>query len=399
MSIAARRPFMTVAVCAVTSAATPGIQDRLHQAIRFLLSAKAIVNGERSMDLLLGLLVYIAWHHHYLMRHQIDQLTCLLAGMATDLGFYERSNRSNTEEMTTTVERDRALLGCYYLCSCLSMKGFNKPNTLRWTNDFRLYAESVASAARLPSDQELVAITEMAHVLDDLNDTLQTETDLKPPTLDKFVEMQEKAANLRIKDLKRAHPSLGGNMMFAAATIDVHQKLVAANADPNTTALIQCACSIKDYLDEILGRPPIMMHQLAIVDWTNLLNILILMARVSISLSKAVGWEADTSSSMLPPEKILGTISAHMDNAPQGDALAPRNESLVRWFKSFCGSIKRSIELDQLDHDGNRRFANEVPYGASPQPPYANPVSLGSIRTFRDGVLEQSFLDTFMKTP
>ena len=151
---------------------------------------------------------------------------------------------------------------------------------------------NVARNGNLSSDSTLISILELTQVVQDFEDGLQIELSLRLATLDSFVDMQAKAASQRLKALRREHSALASNLGFAAATIDVHHKLLMANDPPDTSTLIQCACTIKEYIDDVLARPPITLYQMAIVDWTNLLEILMLMAKVSKPLPSSVGWEA-----------------------------------------------------------------------------------------------------------
>ena len=133
MSLIAQRPFMTASICMVAAADKPWMQASLSSTVRSALATKAIVEGERSMDLLLGLLIYLAWNHHYRSQQQTYEYLYLLAGMAGDLGLYRQTGKDGAENNTLALERDRAFLGCYYISSSLSMKAFNKPCPMRWT--------------------------------------------------------------------------------------------------------------------------------------------------------------------------------------------------------------------------------------------------------------------------
>ena len=165
VSMAAHRPFMTIAICTITSAAYPEMQDRLRQAVRLSLSAKAIVEGECSVDLLLGLLIFLAWHHHSPGKQQIYQYLCLLAGMATDLGIYPHDVQYSQEHIASTIERAQAFLGCYYICSSLSRKGFGNHNPLRWTDTLRQHVEN-ADTHNSPSNAVLASLVELARTLE-----------------------------------------------------------------------------------------------------------------------------------------------------------------------------------------------------------------------------------------
>ncbi|KAK1074642.1 hypothetical protein LTR74_000885 [Friedmanniomyces endolithicus] len=326
--MATDRPLTTVAICTVTSSAHPDTQARLAQAFRHALSATVIMRGERSMDLLQGLMIFLAWHHNYMVKQQIHQLLYLLAGMAADLGLHRQPYETDALNIAAALEQDRAFLGCYYLCCGLSVMAFDKPSPLRWTDNLRRCADHLAISGSLPQDNTLSSHTQS--------------TTYKTP-----YAKQPKRNAPRTQPLKREHPDLAGTLAYAAATLHLHHRLLRATTSaPETPTLIQTACLIKEYLDDLLARPPILLHHLAILDWTNLLEILLLLSRISeapLPKSTAGGWETGALASMLQPESILDALCAHMAAAPVGEPLAPRHEGQLVWFRGVCEGIKKRI--------------------------------------------------------
>ncbi|KAK1813666.1 hypothetical protein LTR12_011939 [Friedmanniomyces endolithicus] len=347
VDMATDRPLTTVAICTVTSSAHPDTQARLAQAFRHALSATVIMRGERSMDLLQGLMIFLAWHHNYMVKQQIHQLLYLLAGMAADLGLHRQPYETDALNIAAALEQDRAFLGCYYLCCGLSVMAFDKPSPLRWTDNLRRCADHLAISGSLPQDNTLVGIIELTHAIDDLQDTLRSAAETKRPSHAAYIDLQTKATTHRLSALKREHPDLAGTLAYAAATLHLHHRLLRATTSaPETPTLIQTACLIKEYLDDLLARPPILLHHLAILDWTNLLEILLLLSRISeapLPKSTAGGWETGALASMLQPESILDALCAHMAAAPVREPLAPRHEGQLVWFRGVCEGIKKRI--------------------------------------------------------
>lgn len=56
------KPFLLLSVLVMTSQRARSLQVLLERELRDLLSMKVIVEGELSLDLLQGLLVYLAWY-------------------------------------------------------------------------------------------------------------------------------------------------------------------------------------------------------------------------------------------------------------------------------------------------------------------------------------------------
>lgn len=295
--------------------------------------------------MMIGLLIYLAWHHHYLPKPQIYQNLCLLAAMAIDLGLYRHTLDSAVEDVGLAMERDRAFVGVYYLCSNLCRKGLSRPNPLRWTDALRQCAENVSRSGILPTDPDLVQMLELSHILDDLESGCILDLDLKRSSTSYTYELHAKSASSRLKALKREHPSLSNTPAFSAAMIAVHYKLLSANDTSDTSALIQCAVLIKEYLDDILSRPPITLHQIAMTDWTNLLSILTMLSKVSKPSPNNSGWEAGALTSMLQPAAVLDALCGQMAS-PAVDSLTPRHEPLLQGFRAFCDRIKMDVEGD-----------------------------------------------------
>lgn len=349
ISMVAQRPLLTLAICTVASASYPELQERLSQAFQYALSSKVILGSERSMDLLTGMLVYLAWHHHYMTQPQVYHQLYMLAGLAADLGLYRP--RLDPVDPTRALERDRAFVGCYYLCSGLSASGFDKPNPLRWTRNLRTCAENAALSGTLPSDRSLVSILELAHAMDDMEESIRHDIVAQYSNTLPYVDLQTKATHQRLKALKREHPSLAAFLGFEAATIHIYQRLLRLSETPDYPILIQCACAIKDLIEGLTSRPPAILHQLAIVDWSYLVEILVLMARVSKPLSNTSSWEAGALTSMLQPETMLDAIWNHANSTPANDPLAPRHAALLQSLRRVCEGVKRILAAGQGGSD------------------------------------------------
>lgn len=60
--LAAERPFLLLAMVTCAASKYPRLQKALNEELKETLCCEAIVDGERSLDLLQGLLVYLAWY-------------------------------------------------------------------------------------------------------------------------------------------------------------------------------------------------------------------------------------------------------------------------------------------------------------------------------------------------
>lgn len=360
-------PYLTA-----SPASSPILQDRLSQAFLQCISSKAILGGECSLDLFTGLLVYLAWQHHYLVKQQTYQKLCLLTGMASDLGLY-RPNLSSMDDPGSALERDRAFVGCYCLCSALCATGYDKPNPLRWTDNLRLAAKSASIVGTLPSDRDLISSLELMRAVDDFSESAQDHHETSNGSTH-YMELHTRATFHRLKALKREHPSLASSLGYAAANLHVYQRVLRSSLVSDPAMLIQSACAVKEYTDDILARPASTLHQMSVVGWVGLLEILLLMAKVS--KPSTGGWEAGALTSMLQPEVMLDSLCSHMASTPSDDPLSLRHEGLVKRFRGVCESIKRHYL-----HDSD---SSVTP--STHQASFLDPLSC-----FGNGVLDPSF--------
>lgn len=153
-SLRHEKPFLLLSILTVASTSNQALQDLLEAELRETLGRKVIFNGEKSLDLLQGLLIYLTWfvlyskyqnlithmlylrYHHFFKpeRQQIYQLSQMVIAMAVDLeisrsgsnlsGSFSvsafgdsRTGSMRAHRFPSELEAMRTFLGCYYLSS------------------------------------------------------------------------------------------------------------------------------------------------------------------------------------------------------------------------------------------------------------------------------------------
>ena len=136
-TLSSERPFFFLSVLYMGSYRETAFQRPLDDHLRKVLSSKIIVDGEISMDILQGLLVFLAWYHFCFRpaRSQIHQFVQLAASMADDLALDKPGRKPSTNFLSRSVETPFALmqfpyseseikrtyLGCYCLTSAYAI--------------------------------------------------------------------------------------------------------------------------------------------------------------------------------------------------------------------------------------------------------------------------------------
>ncbi|RDK39947.1 hypothetical protein M752DRAFT_219744 [Aspergillus phoenicis ATCC 13157] len=166
-------PFLLLCIITACLEHKPTLQQKLEFEARTVVSTRIVMNMERDMDLLRGLLVHIAWYHyHWRIYHtQVYMLLQMAMAIVVDLGLDRYNNfkmqsisydGKGTEELHKgqvlylTPDGQRAFLGCYYLCSKASI--FRRQLTMKHTDWVEYCADSLGQRAEYPTDQSLKAL-------------------------------------------------------------------------------------------------------------------------------------------------------------------------------------------------------------------------------------------------
>lgn len=173
------RPMLMFAVLTVASFDSVLLQLTLSREFRKVVMVK-IMNGEKSLDLLQGLLVFIAWHHHYMNAQavSIPMLLQLCIGIANDLGLDSISTIPRSplqKDDPRDREAKRAYLGCYYLASNVATVEPSKTRNISFSSPLRNYASELASAWENKSDSILPILVDVCQIIEDIEETFRNQ--------------------------------------------------------------------------------------------------------------------------------------------------------------------------------------------------------------------------------
>lgn len=123
----ANRPFLMSAIRMVTSfRSLRSMRAQMYYLMKHI-ADHMLIRSERSLDLLMGILVITAWYqYHCFMHAQLHSLLALASTLVGELGLHRHPNiqeRTNLMVVTPfhpearTNEERRALLGVWYLTS------------------------------------------------------------------------------------------------------------------------------------------------------------------------------------------------------------------------------------------------------------------------------------------
>ncbi|KAK2059580.1 hypothetical protein LY76DRAFT_511846 [Colletotrichum caudatum] len=195
------RPFLWLCIMTVASRVT-GQQLALGRRVRQVMSQKVLVENERSMDYLLGLLVLLGWATHQLENKPFKCMFCQVAiGLVFDLELardplealnpflcfkaaQERADKEKTAVNQTffiksqaqrTMEQRRTVVACYLITASIAAF-LGKMDPLRWTPYMDECLEMLNDKPESPLDRSLVALVKM-QLLKDESDKLSSRFD------------------------------------------------------------------------------------------------------------------------------------------------------------------------------------------------------------------------------
>lgn len=170
------RPFLWLCIMSIASKSSVQ-QNALGREMRITMGREILAEGKNSIDLLLGLLVFVAWgHYHIHDKPIISQATQLAMALLGNLGLNKPPLKESTQMVlnldargcpikpfspsTRTTEERRAVLGCFLLSSVVSSY-FQRLDALRWTPYLDECLAVLAENKEHPTDLLLVHLVKL----------------------------------------------------------------------------------------------------------------------------------------------------------------------------------------------------------------------------------------------
>ncbi|RFU26476.1 hypothetical protein B7463_g9867, partial [Scytalidium lignicola] len=168
-------PFLWLNIMGVASKSIK-TRNSLSLQTRCIIIERIVAGGERSLDLLYGVLTFVNWVHLFPMDKQFASLASQLAvSLVCDLGlqmpppmhppiFSPDINAAGRPRESfrkgRTVEEQRAVLGAFIITSMLSQT-FKSADGLRWSPHLDEYLVNISHHSTVPQDKVLVREVKM----------------------------------------------------------------------------------------------------------------------------------------------------------------------------------------------------------------------------------------------
>lgn len=314
-----QEPFLFSTI--MLAAANRGIsyQKSIGRKLMEYMSVHLILNGEKSLDLLEGILVLITWcNNRHQNNPQISYLIQLAMSLVAELGINksplpENSTQSYLIEGTDTAlcegpqvpsfhpsDAMRAFLGCYYLSSVIS-SSFKKVDSMASSAYLDKCCNTLQEADEYPTDQRLVHLVKLQGCVRKILQLLPTESleatwDSSTPII-MFV-------NTLINDIQKLRDELPTDLSLDPSLrshyyrVEIFLYEISLSDSPQTTKesifprikiLYSCLNSAQSFLDSFFSILPEQYPYLTFVTWAQLSNVLVVIER--LHLIKLEGWD------------------------------------------------------------------------------------------------------------
>ncbi len=274
-----------------------------------------LLRGEKSLDLLQGLLIFLAWYQYYsyftpqLINPQVMNLLHLAIAMTTDLGLNRPSQPAvmapigliiDIAQMIhgklvnrgiQTSDDRRALLGVYCLSGQLS-SCFRRLDPMRWTQHLEDCCTALLTAAEYPSDVYAVHLVRLHRSLEIYSPYIGLLKTSSVPIRTYTTCVQQDLGRFQ-KDLPAA---LDGNAYMAMqlhhAYICLYETIFLVEGDSafhKAEALHDALNHISYFWDALDNIPSPCLPSLTFVFWLHVIHVVIIVAKLSFAIID--GWD------------------------------------------------------------------------------------------------------------
>ncbi|KAK4654465.1 hypothetical protein QC762_403520 [Podospora pseudocomata] len=377
-------PFLWFSIMTVTSKNA----DRrlvMSESIKKFIAQKMVMEHEKSLDLLFGLLVIMGWTHYHIKREK--PILSLLASLAKSLVFDLGLNKVPSEPYISaclktafhppprekTMEERRAVLACFLLTSQIS-HSLKRLDALTWTSHMEESLQFLTQRHEWEGDDLLVAQVKIQLIVEQLNRATSQSIDNAPPSY------YLSALHTQLTNVKTQLPShLQQNDTILShisyTELAIHEAAVAKpRISPTTTvpdlqryaAMEACLNAIKDWFDRHFSIPSYVYIGMTFSYWCHMAHCLLSLYRLSVLDDPA--WDRRAVRNKLDLLRICDQLKLgfeelsakrRLDSGPtiEEDGFTKFN-MMLRTMKS--GWVAELAAIDGVDLSGGGHHSSSV---------------------------------------
>ncbi|CAG7963251.1 unnamed protein product [Penicillium olsonii] len=410
LDLCKNRPFALVAALTAAASADRRLQKSLGEKFRTCALHAIMIENERSLDLLNGILIYLAWYqfHYVPSNDQFNQLLHIAIGMIDDMGLNLRPAEAMKKKATLrlahyrkagvlTADHDeffsrearRAYLGCFYISS-VTCWATMKTNGIRFQSYMVECARSLGEDLERSTDALLLPLIQLQHLaevnhynftavdnttLDHIGglnletkvQSFQAELSEWKQSLPLTSEQSDvmASANL-ICDLAAAHVFEMG--VIISATVKMRQ--AADYAEPSSSSfksqihlevLFLCLKSAEQFVRTLLSIPTSEYHNLSYIQWSGLIYTITIIYRLTVGIPHLPEWDVRVARKTIDFDCILDVFCCRFNDLSLCDYKISGDEYLFSMMGLIFEDIQKSYDrLKQLPQKESARDTGQV---------------------------------------
>ncbi|KAI1803865.1 hypothetical protein F4811DRAFT_562173 [Daldinia bambusicola] len=386
-------PFVLLSLLAVTSCSSSLQGHSLYdEEYRKILALKFVAGGERSIELLQGLMIYCSWYPFHLRpkNRQSHQYLRMAVDIVQELKLDEETRMdlaTMPPEMKAAKLQDfRAYLTCFYHSSIYAW-AWTKSYAIRYTPWMAKCCNMLEQHSDIEQDHILVWLVRLQYVLNEFEELHRSykkhdasnQSNHHKQLIQAGLEMQLRDFQTRIPSHLSTKPgilmaSLTGDAFIVAAPLmqtirPRPEDATALMIDPSK--LQSAAYTARTFLDYVSKLSPTQMSYFCGADIARFIMVIILSYRLSFPMSFCPGYDYSQGRKILDFGTYITKLSSNDDDegsdSTSGGAVAndgarrtTKKADVVSALKVVLGSVKASFErksavLEAAAEEHNRR--------------------------------------------
>lgn len=367
-SMMSQRPLLMFAIAVATNSDDPTFQHALSTDFERVAITNSILRGHKTLDLLQALLVYLAWHHHYMNPNaaSVYMLLQVCVGLIVELRVEDDLKRSRLDGNQLLLARDRirAYLGCFYLSCGVNAMGLHKPSNLAYNKHTTARAQDLVATGEYTQDRTILGLCQVLSLIEDIESTLGEQT--FGSDYSRRMTLQVKRLEIHIEELLRGS-SFGRaqtvNSLITATLVHLYKLGIDAacpsmemkrGASESFLLNMRTSClgAMEDSLESALRISPETWWSINIVDWISLFSAIVLFGKLSKPSASMPGWDAKE---LRLSERLTRYLEAFDTTMPvQYRQQNEGPEGLFIWFRRTSANMKKALQ------DGSRGPINDL---------------------------------------
>ncbi|KAK9310998.1 Zn(II)2Cys6 transcription factor [Lipomyces starkeyi] len=358
------RPFLWLGIMSVSSKSVPQ-QLALRARMRAILAQRMMLELGKDLDLLLGILIYLSWANYQLPQRLS---LCLFMQLANSLVFDLGLNRSHAYDHLTpfgphlcpsvptsgprTMEERRAVLGCYYLSSMISIN-LKRIDSLRWTTHMDDCLTVLAEHPECELDRILVQqvrcqlIKEKASQLERLDEDFGDAENFEGPK-----SFYRKGLQSRLEETKRdislqSHQNEVMLLHLYSTELTINESEISKEPSPFNTPNFQrierlqaCLSSIRSWFDTLFKLSLSEYFAFSFLTFSQLFHTTILLFRISTLDDPS--WDKAAARKVIDPLFVIDQVADSM--AKVAETLGLENDLVERNMFTIYSEVMRSMK-------------------------------------------------------